>query len=109
MDIKLDDVLFEKISSGSKTVEVFLNDGQMKHFGVGDTIAIHRGSNDEDMVLVSAWSIKKCRNLAELYQKYSPAAVGMEQAELAQLYSAEDIKKHGLLAIKIKLLKPNFE
>ncbi|KRL04583.1 hypothetical protein FD46_GL001715 [Liquorilactobacillus oeni DSM 19972] len=81
----------------------------MKHFGVGDTIAIHRRSDNEDTVLVSAWSIKKCRTLSELYQKYSPAAVGMEQAELAQMYSEEDIKKNGLLAIKIKLLKPNFE
>lgn len=109
MDIRLDDELFEKISAGTKTVEVFLNDDQMKHFGVGDTLAIHRASNEDDYILTSAWSIKKCRSIAEVYQKFSEKAVGLSSKELARLYPAEKVKRHGFLAIKIKLLKPNYE
>lgn len=109
MDIRLDDELFEKISAGTKTVEVFLNNEQMKHFSVGDTLAIHRASDDEDYILTSAWSIKKCRSIAEVYQKYSEKSVGMPPSKLAELYAIDAIKRHGLLAIKIKLLKPNYE
>jgi ASC-1-like (ASCH) protein len=108
VDIRLNDKLFEKISTGSKTVEVFLNDEQMKHFGVGDTLAIHRESNDDDYILTSVWSIKKCRTIDEVYQKFPAAAIGLTSTELAQSYSTEAIKRHGLLAIKIRLLKSNF-
>lgn len=109
MDIRLSDELFEKILAGSKTVEVFLNDEQMKHFGVGDTLAIHRKSKDDDYVLTSVWSIKKCRTVDEIYQKFSATAIGLTPTELSRLYPPATVKQHGLLAIKIKRLKPNFD
>lgn len=109
MDIRLCDELFEKISNGTKTVEIFPNDEQMKHFGVGDTLAIHRESDDEDVILTSAWSIKKCRTVTELYQRYTPEAIGMTAVEFSQIYDADTVKKQGLLAVKMKVLKPNYE
>ncbi|WP_240143881.1 ASCH domain-containing protein [Liquorilactobacillus mali] len=92
MDISLGDELFDKISNGTKTVEVFLNDEQMKHFGVGDTLAIHRKSDNEDVILTSAWSIKKCRTMTELYQRYAPEAVGMAPNELSGIYDSDTVK-----------------
>ncbi|MDC7952233.1 ASCH domain-containing protein [Liquorilactobacillus mali] len=109
MDISLGDELFDKISNGTKTVEVFLNDEQMKHFGVGDTLAIHRKSDNEDVILTSAWSIKKCRTMTELYQRYTPEAVGMAPNELSGIYDSDTVKKQGLLAVKMKVLRPNYE
>ncbi|WP_311407621.1 ASCH domain-containing protein [Liquorilactobacillus uvarum] len=109
MDILLDDLLFEKISNGTKTVEIFLNDEEMKHFSVGDTLAVHRKSDKEDMILASAWSIKKFKKLAEIYKLYSEETVGLSLDELTQVYPQNVVKKHGVLAVKMRVLKANYD
>ncbi|KRL01514.1 hypothetical protein FC81_GL001197 [Liquorilactobacillus capillatus DSM 19910] len=105
----MDDVLFEKISNGTKTVEIFLNEEEMKHFSVGDTLAIHRKSDEEDMILVSAWSIKKFKKLADIYKVYSETAIGLSLAELQKVYPATVAQKHGVLAVKMRVLKTNYD
>ncbi|KRN06234.1 hypothetical protein FD15_GL001431 [Liquorilactobacillus sucicola DSM 21376 = JCM 15457] len=102
-------MLFEKISSGTKTVEIFLNEEEMKHFSVGDTLAIHRKSNEEDMILASAWSIKKFKKLADVYKVYSETAIGLSLESLDKIYPQNDVKKHGVLAVKMRVLKPNYD
>ncbi|MBQ8292760.1 MAG: ribonuclease HII [Bacilli bacterium] len=97
---------FKKIKSGTKTVELRLNDEKRKIIVENDLIEFENIETSEKL-LVKVKKIKPYSNFNELYLDYDKIAMGYDEDEIPNpsdmetYYSKKDIKKYGCLAIEI--------
>ena len=100
---------FELIKSGQKTVEMRLCDKKRSLIKIGDEIEFTNRENGEKL-LTCVCNLRKFDSFKELYASYDKSALGYLESETAnpqdmsQYYDTEKIKKHGALAIEIKLI-----
>lgn len=101
---------FIMIESGSKTIEMRLNDEKRALIKINDKIEF---SNVETFkkLLVEVIALYEYKDFHELYKNHDKISIGYKEDEIANpedmlvYYSKEKIEKYGVLAIKIKLIK----
>ncbi len=99
---------FEKIKSGTKTVEMRLFDERRKNIKVGDAILFTNNTTGEQLC-VQVTKIEVFVNFEELYANYDKISIGYESSEVANpadmllYYTCEQIATYGVVAIGIKI------
>lgn len=105
--MKLHNDPFNLIKSGTKTIELRLNDLKRQKIKVGDLIEFTNRVTDEKM-LVRVIDLIKFNSFSDLYKNFSKVSMGYREDEEANpsdmelYYSLEEQKKYGVLAIKIE-------
>ena len=105
--MKLHNDLFNLIKSGTKTIELRLNDLKRQKIKVGDLIEFTNRVTDEKM-LVRVIDLIKFNSFSDLYKNFSKVSMGYREDEEANpsdmelYYSLEEQEKYGVLAIKIE-------
>lgn len=107
--MKLNDVPFETIENGTKTIELRLYDEKRRKIKIGDTICF-KGKASTIKAIVKALHI--FRNFDELYAALPLDKCGYTADELAtaspedmlEYYTKEQIKKYGVVGIQIEVI-----
>lgn len=105
--MKLHNDPFNLIKSGTKTIELRLNDLKRQKIKVGDLIEFTNRITDEKMV-VRVVDLIKFNSFSDLYKIFSKVSMGYREDEDANpsdmelYYSLEEQEKYGVLAIKIE-------
>lgn len=105
--MKLHNDPFNLIKSGTKTIELRLNDLKRQKIKVGDLIEFTNRITDEKMV-VRVVDLIKFDSFSDLYKNFSKVSMGYREDEDANpsdmelYYSLEEQEKYGVLAIKIE-------
>lgn len=105
--MKLHNDPFNLIKSGTKTIELRLNDLKRQKIKVGDLIEFTNRITDEKMV-VRVVDLIKFNSFSDLYKNFSKVSMGYREDENANpsdmelYYSLEEQEKYGVLAIKIE-------
>ena len=101
---------FEKIKSGTKTIEMRLNDEKRQLIKVGDFIKfINRVSEEELTTLVKG--LYYYESFDELYKHFDKISIGYDLEDdadpndMSQYYSNEDIENYGVVGIEIEVTK----
>lgn len=99
---------FNAIKSGLKTVEMRLNDEKRSKIYPGDYIEFTNNQTNECITVVVK-KIYKYKSFEKLYKEHDKTSLGYKEDEVASAddmlayYSKEDIKKYGVVAIKIAI------
>ena len=107
--MKLHNDPFNLIKSGTKTIELRLNDLKRQKIKVDDLIEFTNRITDEKMV-VRVVDLIKFNNFSDLYKNISKDSMGYREDEDANpsdmelYYSLEEQEKYGVLAIKIEMI-----
>lgn len=107
--MKLNDVPFETIKNGTKTIELRLYDEKRRKIKIGDTICF-KGKASTIKAIVKALNI--FRNFDELYAALPLDKCGYTADELAtaspedmlEYYTKEQIEKYGVVGIEIEVI-----
>lgn len=105
--MKLHNDPFNLIKSGTKTIELRLNDLKRQKIKVGDLIEFTNRVTDEKMI-VRVVDLIKFNSFSDLYKNFSKVSMGYREDEDANpsdmelYYSLEEQEKYGVLAIKIE-------
>ena len=96
---------FEKIQSGTKTIEFRLNDEKRRLLNIGDQIEFSIVDNPEQKILTQIVGIHKFEIFKELCYSFDPKSYGSKDKEEYELmykyYSKEDEGKYGVLGVEI--------
>lgn len=108
--MKLYDEPFELIKSGKKKIEVRCNDEKRKTLKVGDKIIFCRYSNPSEKIYAEVTDLQSFDTFKELYTSYPMNQFGHEDKSVEEMlvavdkiYSKENQKKYGALAITISV------
>lgn len=105
--MKLHNDPFNLIKSGTKTIELRLNDLKRQKIKVGDLIEFTNRVTDEKMI-VRVVDLIKFNSFSDLYKNFSKVSMGYREDEDANpsdmelYYSLEEQEKYGVIAIKIE-------
>ena len=101
---------FEKIKSGTKTIEMRLNDEKRQLIKVGDLIKfVNRVTEEELTTLVKG--LYYYESFDELYKHFDKVSIGYDLEDeadpndMSQYYSNEDIENYGVVGIEIEVTK----
>ena len=101
---------FERIKSGTKTIEMRLNDEKRQLIKVGDFIKfINRITEEELTTLVKG--LYYYESFDELYKHFDKISIGYNEDDdadpndMSQYYSNEDIENYGVVGIEIEVTK----
>lgn len=105
--------LFEEhlndIKSGSKVIEVRLNDEKRRKIKVGDTIRFIQVPEETEQILTTVEALTVFPTFKDMYENISSeemGALGETVEEMVkdtyEIYTPEQKKKYGTLAIRIK-------
>ena len=101
---------FEKIKSGTKTIEMRLNDEKRQLIKVGDFIKfINRVTEEKLTTLVKG--LYYYESFDELYKHFDKISIGYDLEDdadpndMSQYYSNEDIENYGVVGIEIEVTK----
>lgn len=109
-EMRLQKKPFEQIRSGGKIYELRLYDEKRQKISPGDIIVFSLSDDPSKQLSVAVADLLLYKDFAELYENIPKTDLGYmaeEQADPADMsvyYSAEDIKKYGVVAIKIRLI-----
>jgi len=107
-EMRLEPILFEEMKSGSKKVELRLNDEKRQKINLGDTIIFCKRPECVEKIEVRVAGLDKYKTIKELVEAtpleyWGPRFHGKQQLlNHSWHYSEEKIKKYGLLAIRIE-------
>ena len=99
---------FALVVSGSKKVEMRLNDEKRQKVNIGDLI-IFTNTESKDEAITEVIDLKSFNTFNELYSSYEKTVIGYRKDEIAnpddmlKYYSESQIEKYGALAMEIKL------
>ena len=109
-EMKLNNEPFNLIKSGSKTIELRLNDEKRRKLAVGDKIEfINKDTNEK--IMTEVIKLHNYPSFEELYKHFDKATLGYsegakaEPSDMNKYYSEEEQNKYGVLGIEIKLIK----
>lgn len=98
---------FDLIKTGSKTVEMRLFDEKRRELSVGGLIVFTNAKTNEE-IITEIVDLKQFDSFKSLYANYKKTVIGYKDNEIAKpedmltYYSADQIKKYGVIAIEIK-------
>ena len=107
--MRLQNSPFNLIKSGTKTIELRLNDEKRSLIKIGDKIEFTNRITEEKIV-VEVINLHKYDSFVELYKHFDKVSMGYDEDEEAdpkdmeQYYSKEEQDKYGVLGIEIKLI-----
>lgn len=103
---------FQSIKSGRKTVEVRLNDEKRRKMNIGDRIKFVKVPEENDDLFVEVLELRVFPTFKEMYESipadnFDTVGDTMEKmlSETYEVYTPEQEKQWGTLAITIKLIK----
>jgi ASC-1-like (ASCH) protein len=101
--------VFAQIKHGHKIIEPRLNDAMHQRVRIGDLIVIINRDTREEVV-AKVVGILRYRTFDELFGAYPPSYFGVNDAadirhEVAQWYGDEAEATHGVLGIKLHVLR----
>lgn len=107
-NMKLNDVPFEMIKSGAKTIELRLYDEKRRKVKVGDSICF---KSKADKLTATVKALHIFRNFEELYAALPLDKCGYTEEDIAtalpddmlEYYSKEQIEKYGVIGIEIEV------
>ncbi|MDB5236981.1 MAG: hypothetical protein JWL88_83 [Parcubacteria group bacterium] len=106
-EMRLHPIPFEMIRSGSKTVEVRLNDEKRQLMQAGDIIEFSLRPDLTEKFQAVITSLDTFDNFKDAYAAYPPREYGGESKEEWELmykyYSPEEETKFGALGIRLKI------
>lgn len=108
--MKLDNDPFNRIKSGTKTIEMRLNDEKRQLLKERDFIEFTNRTT-LDTILVEIVKLYKYANFAELYKNFDKVSLGYDENDIAdskdmeKYYSKEEQKKYGVVGIKIRIVE----
>lgn len=110
--MKLHPSSFQKIKSGTKTVELRLYDEKRQLIKPGDEIEFVNSDEQTQTVRVVVKGLYQYDSFEELYQHFTPIEMGYRPDQIAcaspndmdQYYSREKQQKYGALAIAIEVI-----
>lgn len=100
---------FAQITKGDRVIEPRLNDDSHRRIRPGDLIIVtNRGTHEE--VVAKVVGVLRYPSFVELFQAYPPARFGVADereilAEMRRYYSPDQEMTHGVLGIKLHVLK----
>lgn len=109
-EMKLNNGPYERIKSGTKTIELRLNDEKRQLLKIKDLIEFTNRSTKEK-ILVKIEDIYYYSSFKELYKHFDKEDIGYGKDEIAdpkdmeKYYSVDEQHKYGVLGIKIKHIK----
>jgi len=102
---------FKKIQSGTKTIEIRLNDEKRRKISIGDYIIFTKLSEPEKKLTVEVTALYPYSTFKALYEAFSFSEFGCEGYTIQQLldgtykiYSKEKEEQCGALGIRIELV-----
>ena len=101
---------FELIKSGSKTIELRLNDEKRQLINVGDKITFENRS-DGEKIQVKVLGLHKYPSFEELYNHFDKVSMGYKEGGGGgggggeQYYTSEEQSKYGVVGIEMELIK----
>lgn len=100
---------FQQIKKGERLIEPRLNDDAHRKIRPGDLIIITNRSTGEEVV-AKVVGVLRYPSFVELLQAYPPERFGVQDeretlAEMRRYYTHEQEMAHGVLGIKLHLLK----
>lgn len=101
---------FNKIKEGTKTIELRLNDEKRQKIKQNDFIDFQNVETNE-IIKVQVLETAKYCSFSELYPNYDKISMGYDENDYADpkdmelYYKSKDIKKYGVLAIRIKKME----
>lgn len=107
--MKLNDAPFDSIKSGSKTIEMRLNDEKRSTIKINDVIVFINVSTGEK-IKTKVENLYKYKTFKELYNNHDKISIGYKENETAKFedmynyYSIEDIDKYGVIGIEVRVL-----
>lgn len=105
--MKLWDAPFNSIKSGSKTIEMRLNDEKRSTIKINDIIVFTNISTG-DKIKTKVVNLYKYKTFEELYNNHDKILIGYKENETANFedmynyYSIEEINKYGVVGIEIR-------
>jgi ASC-1-like (ASCH) protein len=112
-EMKLQPSPFEKIKSGSKTIEIRLNDEKRQLLKTGDSIIFSLMTDPVQKIEAGVVDLYKYQSFSELFDAYPASDFGgTDKADLMGIrkyYSESDEQKYGVLGIKIKYIRERGE
>ncbi|MBE6157557.1 MAG: ASCH domain-containing protein [Firmicutes bacterium] len=106
-EMKLHNEPYKKISDGTKTIELRLNDEKRQLLKINDLIEFTNRKTLEKM-LVEIENLYHYSSFDELYKHFDKISMGYNENDTAdpkdmeQYYSKEEQQKYGVLGIKIR-------
>ena len=103
---------FRAISLGKKTIEMRLYDEKRSKIKVGDEIEFEN-IETHHKIKCAVINLTKYKDFFELFSNFDKTVLGYDENETSNAedmyayYSSEQIKKYGVLAIKIKPIAEN--
>ena len=107
--MKLWDAPFNAIKSGTKTIEMRLNDGKRSSIKIDDVI-VFTNILTGDKIKTKVENLYKYKTFKELYDNHDKVSIGYKENETGSFedmynyYSKEDIDKYGVIGIKIRVI-----
>lgn len=108
--MKLHDKPFQSIKSGSKRIEMRLNDEKRQLIKIDDIIEFTNITTNEK-IKTQVIQLHKFANFEQLYNSFDKICLGYKENEQANsqdmelYYSKEEQNNYGVLGIEIKLIK----
>jgi 8-oxo-dGTP diphosphatase len=99
---------FEKIKSGSKTIELRLNDEKRQSVKVGDYIEFSMTGNASQKILTLVTALHRFSTFKELYAELPKEKLGYsanevpDQNHMDAFYSKDEQEKYGALGIELR-------
>lgn len=108
-NMRLHNSPFELIKSGTKTIELRLNDEKRRLINIGDIIVFENRTTNEQ-IRVKVVNLHKYDSFEELYKHFDKISLGYAKDEEAnykdmeKYYSPSEQEKYGVVGIEIKLI-----
>ena len=102
---------FEGMKSGSKIIEIRLNDEKRQKIKIGDTIVFHKLPEGREILNVMVLELLHYKDFKSLYQKVPFCQFGCSGKTIEwmlestyKIYAREQEEKYGALGIRIELM-----
>ncbi len=108
-NMKLNNVPFNHIKDGTKTIEMRLNDEKRQLLKEKDLIEFTNRTTLET-ILVEIVKLHKYSNFDELYKHFDKVSLGYDQDDIAnpkdmeRYYPKEEQEKYGVIGIEIRII-----
>ena len=104
--MKLNESPFERIKSGTKTIEFRLFDEKRQQIKVGDQIEFSKLPNLQEKLLVDVVELYRDETFESLFRKLynNEEEIKRKTKSMYKIYSSEKEQQYGILGIKIKVI-----
>ena len=108
-NMRLHNSPFELIKSGTKTIELRLNDEKRRLINIGDIIIFENRTTNEQ-IRVKVVNLHKYDSFEKLYKHFDKVSLGYAKDEdanykdMEKYYSSSEQEKYGVVGIEIKLI-----